>query len=111
MYFSALILEQAILADDKSPELYCENVVIFEAGSIDEARIAAEEYGNTQAHSYFNGYGQQVSWSLVRVVDVQEVLDQPIKHASEVYSRFFRNFDDYVRFEPLMRPKDEQTDI
>jgi hypothetical protein len=110
MYFSALILEQAILADD-SPELYCENVVIFEADSIEEARIAAEEYGNTQAHSYFNQYGQQVSWSLVRVVDVQEMFDQPIKHASEVYSRFFRNLDDYVRFEPLMRPKHEREDM
>jgi hypothetical protein len=88
MYFSALILEQAILADDKSPDLFCENVVIFEADSINEAKIAAEKYGNAQAHSYFNEYGKQVNWSLVRVVDVQQVLDQPIKHASEVYSRF-----------------------
>jgi hypothetical protein len=79
MYFSALILEKATVGEDPAP-LFCENVVIFEAGSIEDARMAAQEYGETQAHSYVNEDGQQVSWSLERVVDVQEILDQPIKH-------------------------------
>jgi hypothetical protein len=109
MYFSALILEKATVGKEPA-HLFCEIVVIFEAKSIEDARIAAQKHGETQAHSYFNEEGQYVSWSLERVVDVQVVLDQPVKHASEVYSRFFRNFDDYVRFEPLMRPKDERGD-
>nr|WP_057929833.1 DUF4288 domain-containing protein [Burkholderia ambifaria] len=109
MYFSALILKKATVGDEAADQ-FCENVVILEAESIEDARVAAQEYGKSQAHSYLNEAGQEINWSMERVVDVQEILDQSIKHGSEVYSRFFSNFDDYVRFEPLMRPRGARGD-
>ncbi|WP_187273846.1 DUF4288 domain-containing protein [Paenibacillus sp. N3.4] len=42
-------------------------------------------------HSYFNGYGEQVEWKFIMVLDVFELLDDVIKSGVEVYSRFIHS--------------------
>jgi hypothetical protein len=39
-------------------------------------------------HSYRNVYGEIVSWKLHQVLEIVEVVDQPITEGSEVYHRF-----------------------
>jgi hypothetical protein len=102
MNYAALILQKAITGDSAHPPLYEETVILVNASSLDEAWKKAESFASDRQPVYRNAAGEVVTWSLERVVDVVPAAD-PSKDGAEIYSRHFRNYDDYVRFEVLMQ--------
>lgn len=106
MLYAALILQKAVTADSSNPPLYEETVMLVEAATPSEAISRAETIASARQPRYSNPAGQLVTWSLERVVDVAPVIDA-LGDGAEIYSRHFRNFDDYVKFEPLMQRETE----
>jgi hypothetical protein len=62
----------------------------------------AARHGQAQETSYRNADGETISWVLKHVVDVNSVLDADLSQDADLYSRHFRDYDAYQRFEPLL---------
>jgi hypothetical protein len=109
-YAAVLVLASSSTAPAADPT-YEETVVLLPVSSQQEPREQAHAYGREQETSYLNGEGDTVTWILVGVVDVALVLDdedltrvgdeQP-GCGVEVYSRHFRDYAAYRRFEPQL---------
>jgi hypothetical protein len=109
-YAAVLMLASSSTARDDHP-VYEETVVLLPASSQEEAREQAHAHGRRQETSYLNVHGETVTWTLLEVVDVAPVLEeekltlvhdeQPVRSV-EVYSRHFRDYAAYRRFEPLL---------
>ena len=102
MHYAALVLRKAATGDSSRPALYEETVILLAASNVAEAWKKAAALGAMRQPVYRNPQGELVSWSLERVVDVAPA-DDPSKDGAEIYSRHFRNYDDYIRFETLMQ--------
>jgi hypothetical protein len=102
MYYGALVLLKAITTNLSQPPLYEETVMLISANDANQAREKAAAISVQRQPAYRNAAGELVTWSLERVVDVSPA-DDPSKDGAEIYSRHFRNYDDYVRFESLMQ--------
>ncbi|HEX2087222.1 MAG TPA: DUF4288 domain-containing protein [Solirubrobacteraceae bacterium] len=100
LYVAVVLAEATSDADDE--RLYQESFVLVRAGSLEEATERAEELGRAEETQYRNETGATISWSLKRVVDVNEVLDDELDDGATVYARHFRDYDAYRRFEPLL---------
>lgn len=98
--FCAVLVHTARTASH--PELHEESFVLLTADSLDEARVKAEARGRADEHEYTNADGEQVRWTLTELVDVAEVADRELGDGAEVYSRYFRDYAAYRRFEPLL---------
>ncbi|GAA4856860.1 MULTISPECIES: DUF4288 domain-containing protein [Saccharopolyspora] len=100
-YVAVLLLESAAEAADYRP-LYEESFVLLKAESEEEAREKATEAGKQQETSYHNEHQELITWRLKQVVEVKPLEDATFDDGSELYSRFFRNYDAYRSFEPLL---------
>jgi len=83
--------------------LYEETVMLVEAESIDEAFNKTEMLAKENHLAYLNINGETVRWSLEQIVDVVPILADVLQNGTEIYTRHFRNLDDYVRFESLVK--------
>ena len=54
-----------------------------------EAMEKAKKLARDKQHSYQNPYKQQVSWKFVKLLELQEILDEELGEGVEVYSKFF----------------------
>jgi len=108
MYYAALVLQKATTGGSPQLPLYEETVILIEAKSDAEARQKAEAIATGRQMNYRNPSGDLVVWSFERVVDVAPVIDT-LQHGAEIYSRHFRNYDDYVRFETLMQRPESKS--
>ena len=52
---------------------------------------AAKEVGTAAAVAYQNDRGENVAWSFVEVVEVQDLCEETIEHGTEVWSRLSPN--------------------
>ena len=100
-FYLAVLVTEATKEDGAGEPLYEESFVLLTAESDEEAGEKAAEYGKQQETSYRNENGDLVTWKLKHVVDVRKVEDATFDDGSELYSRFFRNYDAYRSFEPL----------
>lgn len=103
MHYAALVLTKATTDDPASAPLFEETVLLVHAESSDEARAKAEGIARGRLASYRNPDGRLVTWSLERIVDVAPTIHDPAMDGAEVYARHFESYDDYARFEPLVR--------
>lgn len=83
-------------------DLCREDFVLLYAGSEKEAREKAAQRGRQEETSHRNAEGDIVTWSLIHIVDVNEVLDEDLTQDADLYSRHFRNREAYEAFEPLL---------
>ncbi|MCX5206631.1 DUF4288 domain-containing protein [Streptomyces sp. NBC_00237] len=100
-YIAILLTEATSEAPDHEP-LYAEDFVLLTADSEEEARAKALTHGRSQETSYENEQGERITWKLLHVVDVNEVLDASLGDRADLYSRHFKNYDAYRAFEPLL---------
>lgn len=100
-YIAVLLYESTTSSGDKKP-LYQESFVLLQATNAEEARSLALEHARQQETQYQNPQGEVIHWRLRQLVDVNPVLDEELKHGSELYARHFRNYDAYHAFEPLL---------
>jgi hypothetical protein len=101
MYVAVLLTEATSEAAGHEP-LYAEDFVLLSADNEEEARAKALARGKAQETSYRNENGELISWKLLHVVDVNEVLDTPLHDGADLYSRHFRDYRAYRAFEPLL---------
>ena len=80
---------QDMSAEELDEETYEELIVLIQADDETAAHIASEAVGKSKEHSYENRYGQTVSWSLVKMAEIKEIIDGQIGHGTEVFYRFF----------------------
>lgn len=99
-YAAVLVLEGSADRPDQA-SLYEETIVVVLARSVEEARERATEHGRGREHAYRSGTGAVITWRLAEIVDVAEV-DGPLDDGAEVYTRHFRDYAAYRRFEPLL---------
>ncbi|QBD83167.1 DUF4288 domain-containing protein [Ktedonosporobacter rubrisoli] len=97
-YIAVLLYESAADAQDYQP-LYEECFILVKAATREEAEKQAIAYAG-QPYSYTNEYGEKITWSLKRIVDINKVLDDQLNGVSELYARHFRNYAAYRLFEP-----------
>ncbi|CAM5449859.1 hypothetical protein GCM10010329_34460 [Streptomyces spiroverticillatus] len=100
--YIAILLTRATSDADGYEPLYAEDFVLVTADGEEEARDKALAHGRAQETSYENDRGERITWKLLRVVDVSEVLDGSLGDGADLYSRHFRNYEAYRAFEPLL---------
>lgn len=100
--YVAVLLYEARSESGHEPPLYQESIVLLQATSEEEARRLALARAQEEQVRYTSADGKTVAWSLKHLVDVSPVLDEKLKHGSELYARHFRNYDAYYAFEPLL---------
>jgi len=100
-YVAVLLFESSSDAPDYEP-LYDESFVLIEADSIDAAAQRALELGNAGDTSFENEAGETIVWKLKHVVDVADAVDAELTDGATLYSRHFRDYAAYRRFEPLL---------
>ena len=99
-YTAIIITRSASTASDYRP-LYQESMVLLQAASQEEADEGAKWWADNNTPSYANSLGEQIEWKLVRVLEVKKT-DDPPGHFVEIHTRFFRDYEAYRRFEPLL---------
>ncbi|MFI5801626.1 DUF4288 domain-containing protein [Streptomyces sp. NPDC051561] len=104
MYVAVLLTEATSEAVGHEP-LYAEDFVLLSADNEEEARAKALARGKAQETSYANENGDLITWKLLHVVDVNEVLDTPLHDGADLYTRHFRDYRAYRAFEPLLSGK------
>ncbi|MFJ4825653.1 DUF4288 domain-containing protein [Streptomyces bacillaris] len=100
-YIAIVLMESSSDSADYVP-LYQEDVVLIHARDEDAARRGAELRARQSESSYVNDEGQTIAWRLKAIVDVQEVLDPDLMQDNDLYSRHFRDYASYEKFEPLL---------
>jgi len=101
LYVAVLVAESSSDAPDYEP-LYEESLVLIRAASDEAAAARAEELGVEEQTSYVNDVGETITWTLKRVLDVSRTLTDELEDGTTLYSRHFRDYDSYRRFEPLL---------
>ncbi|NDU71763.1 DUF4288 domain-containing protein [Actinomadura sp. DSM 109109] len=94
LYIAALVFSVAV-EDGHRPARYGEDIVLINAGSEDEALLAAEKAGEREQACYLNQFGDTVRWTFLGVADLQmSDLSSPEPGVS-LYSRSFDDLDHY----------------
>lgn len=101
-YIAILLYESHSPASTDYRPLYQEDVVLLYADSEDAAKERAAQHGRAQETTYRNADGETISVALKHVVDVNPVLDADLSQDADLYSRHFRDYAAYQRFEPLL---------
>jgi hypothetical protein len=106
VYVAVLLSESSSDAPGYEP-LYDESFVLIHADSVEAATERAHGLGQAEQTSFRNQFGETITWRLKHVVDVADVTDEALADGSTVYSRHFRDYAAYRRFEPLLSPTAE----
>jgi hypothetical protein len=101
IYIAVIIYKSTSVSGDKQP-LYEESFVLLRATDEAEARSKALAHARNACVSYDNVEGETIRWSLQRVLEVKPVLQDELQDGAELYARYFRDWDAYQRFEPLL---------
>lgn len=97
--FSALILFESSADGGSKEPLYEERVYLIEARDDAEAWIKAEDLARGEGVSFKNADQQQVRWSALKVLGIEEIHDDVLRHGTELFSRYLRDLGDYGRIE------------
>ena len=82
--------------------LYEESLILVRAENDSMAMAAVEENVESQLTTTFkNEAGEEIVWALETIVEVKKRDDSP-GDGVEIYSRFFRDYEAYRRFEPRL---------
>jgi hypothetical protein len=100
-YVAVLVWESSSVAPGYQP-LYEESFMLLRAASLDEAKTRAEELGRAEQSQYVNENGETITWLFKHLIDVNDVLWDDLADNTTLYSRHFRDYDAYRRFEPLL---------
>jgi hypothetical protein len=92
-YIVVLLLESIIARPDCKP-LYEERFLLIKATSEEEARKKAIQQNN-QPLIYQNQYSETVTWTFKEVVEAKEVNIDKLVDGTEIFARFFRNYEAY----------------
>ena len=88
IYSVKLLLESTVTPNTYSSKTFEETIILIEVTNYDE--IESEIHSHFVDNSYENADGGQTTWSLVKILDIFEVIDsfEGDINFKEVYSRF-----------------------
>ncbi|MGB7521183.1 MAG: DUF4288 domain-containing protein, partial [Spirulinaceae cyanobacterium] len=75
---------------------------LIKASSLKEAQEKTLVYAKKEESKSQNEYGETITWSLKQVVDVNPALYDEFEDGTDLYARYFRNYEAYSSFEPLL---------
>jgi hypothetical protein len=84
--------------------LWEESIVLVEARDVAEAEEKAGVLALSRQSSYVAMDGAQVAWVFFKVERVFELLDTPLRHGSELFSRHLRHSE----VESMLSPFDDR---
>jgi hypothetical protein len=96
MYAAVLLYVSSSSSAGYDP-LYEETVTLIRADSDKRAAERAREFAKAREGSFENEYGETITWSLKRLVDISEIADK-IDDGAEIYTRHFRDYEAYRAF-------------
>ena len=94
-YIAAVLIESSSDAPDFQP-LYEERFILVSAQSEEEAQEKAAR-SIEPPYSYHNQYGETITCSLKEVIDVKPMTSETIIDGSELFYRYFRDYEGYRR--------------
>jgi len=92
-YVAVVVIESNIDNPTYQP-LYEERFLLIKATSEEDASEKAIQQSN-EPLSYQNQYGETVTWTFKEVVEAKEVDYDKIADGTEIFTRFFRNYEAY----------------
>lgn len=92
-YIAVILYESPTTAPNNVP-LYEESLLLIKAGSEEEAREKALKWAN-EPYGYKNQYGNTVTWLFKQLVHVRQLFNNDINDGTEIYSRYFQNYEAY----------------
>ncbi|MBA2662899.1 MAG: DUF4288 domain-containing protein [Bradymonadaceae bacterium] len=102
IYVVVLAIERTFTGDPDADSLFEESFLLVRARDEEHAVELATQRVQP-ALQFENQYGEEVVWTLRRVVDVAEVSADPLAPVAEIYSRFFGDwnaYDSLVEWQP-----------
>jgi len=106
-YVGVVVIESVVNASGDRP-LYEERFLFVKAASEQEARAKVLQY-SVQPVSYQNQYAETVTWTFKELVGVNQMVKDEIIDGTELFSRFFRNYDAYTL--TFLNKYNEEKDI
>ncbi|MGI5222377.1 DUF4288 domain-containing protein [Nocardia sp. CA-290969] len=100
-YIAITLFEFTSDAPDHVP-LYREDVTLLYAESEEEARELAEANFRSDAGTYKNEAGDNITVTPTAVIDVVAALTDDLSEGGDLYSRHFRDFEAYAKWETLL---------
>jgi hypothetical protein len=97
--YAAVILYELTCPSTDFETVYEETVTVLRAESPEQAWEAARRFGKTLEGSYRNEYGETLTNSVKRIVDVAAINDD-LDGDAEVYTRYFRDYAAYRAIQP-----------
>jgi hypothetical protein len=82
--------------------LYREDVSLVYAESEEQARAIAEANSRLEQGTYKNEAGEDITLTPRAVIDVTAALTDDLSEGGDLYSRHFRDFDAYSKWETLL---------
>ncbi|WP_053926544.1 DUF4288 domain-containing protein [Streptomyces chattanoogensis] len=98
----AIVLMEAHSDAAERPPLFQENFLLVHAPDEKAARERVAGWARRAATSYRNDEGETITWRLRTIVDVKEAEDTDLTRDADLYTRHFRDYASYERFEPLL---------
>jgi hypothetical protein len=81
--------------------LFEECITLIKATTESDARQKAEHLAKSRAATFKNQKGEEITWVLHKIIDINPMLKDSIGDVTEIYSRHFNNIDAYNAFETL----------
>lgn len=82
--------------------LYREDTTLIYAESEEEARKLAEANFRSDEGTYQNEAGDTITVTPTAIIDVTASLTEDLSEGGDLYSRHFRNFEAYSKWETLL---------
>lgn len=104
-FYSAVVVFENSSPAPGHPTLYEEEVILMTAESEEEAQAKAISYAKASEFCYKNGYDETITVSFKLLLEVQSLSGEleDLNTGVAVYGRFFRDYDAYEAFEPLLK--------
>lgn len=101
-FYIAVILYESFSDKLEDKPLYQECFALIKASCLEEAQQKALNYAIKQQVSYQNENKDTITWLLKHILDVSLILNSNFDNETDLYARFFRNYEAYYLFEPLL---------
>ena len=88
-WFAVRLLFESVHSEQEKPDnTFEDRIVLFEAANEEAARQSARKYGEGEESGFINANGRRVSIFFREILDCQELIDEALTNATEVYHTF-----------------------
>ena len=102
MWYTASILYESVHNQKvKEDDIWEEQIVLILAESESDAMAKAEMIGKRGEERYLSATNEKVRWTFRCVQSTYGLLDEELKHGTEVFSRFLRSSEARSLLTPL----------